>query len=108
MGKMARGTWKAGERRVAAYFGTLRTSLSGGNSKITRSDTMHPRLFIETKHRASHAVRTLYDETAKQAKVEGKTPVVALIDKNKAGFLVVVHSDYFADLCKESSEGHSK
>jgi hypothetical protein len=48
---MHKGTWKNFERVVAALFGTKRTSLSGGNSKITRSDTMHPYLFIECKTR---------------------------------------------------------
>ena len=105
---MNRNTWKAGERRVAKFFNTLRTSLSGGNSKITRSDTMHPDLFIEVKHNAKRsAVRTLYDETAKLAKKEKKIPVLALLEMNRPGFLLVVHSHDFpaiADLYQEGTE----
>jgi len=92
---MHRGTWKAGERRVAAFFGTLRTSLSGGNSKITRSDTMHGELFIEVKHRKKNSVRTLHDTVKEQAKAEMKIPVLAFLDTNRPGFLLVIHSDDF-------------
>ena len=94
----ARNTWKQGERRVARFFGSERTPLSGGNSGHTRSDTLHPRLFIETKMRKVHAVRTLHDETKELAKKEGKIPVVALIDKNRPGFLLCVHSDDWAEV----------
>ncbi len=40
---------KTQERRVARYFGVERTPLSGGASRHTRSDTLHPDLFIEVK-----------------------------------------------------------
>ena len=43
-----------------------------------------------------HAVRTLHDATKKLATKEGKTPVLALFDKNRPGFLLVVHSDDLA------------
>lgn len=94
----ARGTWKAGERRVAAFFGTLRTSLSGGNSKITRSDTMHKRLFIETKMRKAFSILTLWRETAELAKKEGKTPAVCIQEKGKRGFWILVHSDHLEEV----------
>ena len=41
--------WKDCEAEVAAVFGAYRKALSGGNSGETRSDSDHPRLFIETK-----------------------------------------------------------
>ena len=41
--------WKAFERRVARAFGCERTPLSGGNSKHTRADVLHPTLYIECK-----------------------------------------------------------
>ena len=58
-----------------------RTPLSGGNSKITRSDVIHDELFIECKLKKKHAVISLWDETKKLAEKEGKTPVVALCEK---------------------------
>lgn len=92
-GKTARGTWKAAERRTAKAFGSERTPLSGGNSKMTRSDTLHKWLYIENKYRSRDAMLTLYADTKMKADKEGKIPVVALHGKNKKGFLVVVHID---------------
>lgn len=97
---MNRGTWKQGERRVAKFFGTVRTPLSGGNGGITRSDTRHDKLFIEQRHRKAHAVRTLYDTVSVLAKRENKIPVVTLMDKSKKGFLIVVHTDNLDEFIK--------
>ena len=88
----ARRTWKKRESNVADFFQGQRTPLSGGNSKITRSDVIHEDLFIECKLRAKHTVVSLWDDTAKLAKEEGKTPVIALCEKNRPGFWVMVHS----------------
>ena len=49
-------------------------------------------LFIECKLRAKHTAISLWDDTAKLAKEEGKTPVIALCEKNRPGFWVMVHS----------------
>jgi len=86
-----KSTWKARERKIAASFGSVRTPLSGGNSGGTRSDTQHPRLFVEAKRRVKHSAVTLWEQTEEMAKVEGKTPVVALAEKNRRGFWVLVH-----------------
>jgi len=87
--------WKAGERRVARYFGTERNALSGGNSKVTRSDSLHKELFIECKYRKSHSVVTLWQDTLEKARAEGKVPVVALMQKGLRGFWIVMHSEDF-------------
>ena len=84
--------WKKRERDVAGVFDGQRTALSGGNGKITRADVMHDKLFIECKLRAKHTVVSLWDDTAKLAKEEEKTPVIALCEKNRPGFWVMVHS----------------
>ncbi len=91
----SRGTWKAVERRVAAFFGCKRQRCSGssGRPDETCSDSTHAILYIETKLRESHATRTLHDETKVLARKEGKVPVLCLADKNRPGFLVVVHCD---------------
>ena len=77
---------------VASYFNGQRTPISGGNGKVTRADVIHQDLFIECKLRAKHTVVSLCDDTAKLAKEEGKTPVIALCEKNRPGFWVMVHS----------------
>jgi len=88
-------TWKKGEARVAEFFGARRQPLSGssGRDDTTCSDSTHTRLFIETKLRERHTVRTLFDATKILAKKEGKVPVLALIDKNRPGFLLCIHRD---------------
>jgi hypothetical protein len=58
-------------------------------------------LFIESKLRGRHTVRTLHDSTKKQATREGKVPVLCLFDKSRPGFLIVVHSDDLATVAKE-------
>ena len=93
--------WKRRERDVASFFHGQRTSLSGGHGKVTRSDVMHNKLFIECKLRAKHTVVSLWDDTAKLAKEEDKTPVIALCEKNRPGFWVMVHSSDLDKLIKE-------
>lgn len=91
-------TWKSFELKVAKFFRTQRNPLSGGNSKHTRSDTLHDELYIECKHRQKMAVYSLYEDTAEKAKVEKKTPVCVLHQKNKKGFLLCIHSDDFQNV----------
>jgi hypothetical protein len=100
----ARGTWKAAERRIADYFGTTRTPLSGGNGKQTRSDTLHKGIFVEAKLRVTHAVVSLWRETKVLADKEKKIPVICLNEKGKEGFWIMCHSSDFvlvADMVKE-------
>lgn len=111
----SRSTWKARERQIATMFGTVRQRCSGssGLEHETRSDSRHPRLFLESKLRQSHATRTLWDETKELAKKEGKVPVVILSDKGRPGSLICVHSDDFAAVAIEYflanfSEMHAK
>ena len=94
--------WKNRERLVSRFFGGVRNALSGINSKITHSDVIHDNLFIECKLRAKHTVVSLWDETAKLAKLEGKIPVIALCEKNRPGFWVMVHSSDLSKI-KENS-----
>ena len=93
-------TWKAIERKVARFFGAERTPLSGGNGKITRSDSLHPNLFIETKYRVKHSAVTLWRDTYDKAVVENKIPVVCLAEKGKQGFWILFKSTDFADIHK--------
>jgi hypothetical protein len=98
-----KSSWKKGEGRVAALFEARRQVLSGssGRDDLTRSDSTHPRLFIETKYRAQHAVRSLHDKTKPLARKEGKTTVLALIDKGRPGCLFCIHSDDMAAVVAE-------
>ena len=101
---MTNPAWKKRERKIAEYFGTNRTPLSGGNSGITRADTQHPKLFIETKHRKAHSVVTLWDRVKKLARKENKVPVVTLTQHNRPGFWLVIHSDDLPDVARSVAE----
>lgn len=83
-------TWKSRERQVARAFGAERNPLSGGNSKHTRSDTLHPMLFLEHKHTKSSPPKLILD-TRDRAKKEGKIPVVTKSFGGQAGFWVTCH-----------------
>lgn len=96
--------WKAFERRVARFFRTERNALSGGNSKLTRSDSLHPKLFIECKQRKRFAAVRLWDDTKRLAEREKKTPVVCLSEKGRPGFWILVHSDDLPVLRSSTSE----
>ena len=90
---MHKSTWKQGESRFAKIFGTVRNALSGGNSKMTRSDSIHPELFLSSKHGKRHAIWTLYDEEKPKAVKENKIPVIGIHRMNSPGILIVIHSD---------------
>jgi hypothetical protein len=101
--RTSRSTWQRREREAARLFGAERQpgSGSGGFPDRTRSDSTHDRLYIETKLRASSSARTLWEKTATLAGREGKTPVVVLYAKGKAGGLVVVHEMHLAAVAAE-------
>lgn len=74
---MADKGFKQYERRIARQFGVHRTPLSGRNSRHTASDTLHAKLFIDTKVRRE--VRTLwrlFKAIEVLAAQEGKRPVL--------------------------------
>ena len=89
----SRGTWKNRERQIAHFFGGERNPLSGGNSKHTRGDVIHDKLYIEVKYRVKHSAIELWKDTYQKAIYENKIPVVCLCEKGKDGFWIVVHSD---------------
>ena len=60
---------------------------------MTNGDSTHAKLFIESKLRERHTVRTLHDATRKLAGKEGKVPVLCLFDKNRPGFLLGIFSE---------------
>ena len=102
-GPTHKSTWKARERQAAAMFGAKRNRCSGssGLAHESRSDSNHPRLFLEVKLRAKCAVWQLFKATAELARKEKKTPVVLLALKGQADFLVVVRSSDLRALIAE-------
>jgi hypothetical protein len=89
-----RNTWKARERAAARMFGTSRQRCSGssGLADETRSDSKHPRLYLENKLREKHTAVTLWDDTHAKAAKEKKTAVVVLAEKGRPGVWILVRS----------------
>jgi len=103
---MPNAPWKEHERRIAASLGTKRTPLSGGNSGVTRSDSLHPQLFIECKSQARSPVNALFRQTCKLAHAENKLPVLALHQKGYKGSVAVIDWDTFVGLWNKSHVKH--
>ena len=103
MPKTSKSCWTARERQAARMFGAERQPCSGssGRDDITRSDSTHDRLFIETKVKASSSMVSLFDSTREHARREGKTPVLMLATKGRPGFLVVCRADDLAAVAAE-------
>lgn len=95
---MADKVWKAFERAVAKFFETTRNPLSGGNGKQTRSDSLHPDIYVECKYSAKSALYSLFQETYPKAQKENKIPVICTKKKGMDGFLITVHSRDFESL----------
>lgn len=92
--KRAKNRGRKAEARVADFFGTVRTPLSGSNSRHTASDTLHERLFIEVKARASHPIRRWY---------EARRGPLVVLDDSAAGLVAITHSRHWEEVRKVSS-----
>ena len=87
-------SWKKLEQKVARLRGTKRTPLSGGNGKLTRSDTLDKTFFIECKLRKAPAVWNLYEQVELLAKSENKIPLLVIKKKGKHGELFIINDKY--------------
>lgn len=100
---MHKSTWKRHEREAAALFGSKRNRCSGssGRADLSRSDSMHPRLYIEVKSRAKASMTSLFDATREEAKREGKLPLLLLSVLNRPGFVFVCEAKDLAAIAAE-------
>jgi len=51
------------------------------------------KILLVKNQKKKHAVVSLWDRTKRLADLEDKTPVIALCQKHRKGFWIVVHSD---------------
>ena len=79
--------WKAFERKCAEYFGGSRT---GPMQAKGASDVNHHCLHIQCKHSKRIALVKVWDEA--KEKSNGKIPIVAVKEKGRPGFWLLVHS----------------
>lgn len=97
----ARSTWKAAERRIATIFQSYRTPLSGGNSRHTKSDSLHPRIYLEVKLRKKLPQAALWREVKAAASAENKIPVIVLIEKHSRYPIVLCALEDLQAIAKE-------
>ena len=109
---MTMTAWKNFELWIAKLFGSERNPLSGGNGKHSRSDSLHPHLFLSCKHtRNGHkTLFRLVGEETEKALVEKKLPVV-FIGRSGAGIgnkadntIAVIPVRYLAALINSKPE----
>jgi hypothetical protein len=62
-------------------------------SKEKKTETTLNNTLVKKIEKKKHAVLSLWDDTKKLADAENKTPVIALCQKNRKGFWIVVHED---------------
>jgi hypothetical protein len=93
--------WKQTERRIAKKINSERTPLSGGSSRHTLSDTLHEKLFIESKYRKKIPFLKTFNETKILAKKESKIPMVVFKQKSQRGEIVMMDFDDFLGLIDE-------
>lgn len=81
--------WKKLERAVARFFGTERT---GPMQSKNASDINHDLIHCQCKHAKRHAILTVWNAAKKEADKTGKIPCVAIKQKGRHGFWLMMHS----------------
>lgn len=99
MNKTSKSTWVRAEQGLAAIFGALRRPLSGSANRddIDSDDSLHPRLYLESKVRANSALWTLWRKTRAAAIRAKKVPVLGIREKHGKGCLLVIHEDHMRE-----------
>ena len=94
-------TWKKFERTVASYFGVRRT---GPMQEKDANDIDHPVIHCQCKHSKRHAIATVWDAAKKVADKSNKIPVVAIKQKGRHGFWLLIHESSLLEVAKERTE----
>ena len=75
--------WKRAERKGAKVIGGSRNPLSGGSSRHTRGDAIHPVIYLEMKYRQRFAVVSQMEKEEVKAKKESKVAVLGFQQRGK-------------------------
>lgn len=65
---------------------------------MTRSDTLHPLLYVECKSISRSLLYSLWDRVVERAKAEHKTPVMAYHRPGAKGNLAIIDWELFTQL----------
>lgn len=99
---MADKPWKVAERKAADMIGGIRQGpRTQAGSKMTTGDVIHPRVYVEVKYRASHAVCSLARGVREKANKERKIAVTVLQEKGaKTRLWCVDERDLYQFACE--------
>lgn len=82
--------WKQMERDIAKKFKTRRSGYEQSRKEgTTSSDTLHPTLYIECKRTRRVSLWSLWTDTERKAKREGKLPLLVLKHPDLTNSLLV-------------------
>ena len=95
-----KSNFKGMERKIATLLGTYRTPLSGGSSRITRSDTLSADLYVEAKKRKNFAIIKLFEDTLEKANLEKKLPVVVIQETGSQKRYWMVEEGFLLELAR--------
>ena len=86
---MSNSAWKSFERTVARWFGCERTGPMQGKDA---NDIDHDFLHVQCKYAKRHAILTIWYAAKAVADRTGKIPCVALKQRGRHGFWLMMHS----------------
>lgn len=89
----SRSAYKKTEARHSAKLGTVRTPLSGSNSKMTRSDSLSTYWFMESKLRAQFPFVKKFFRLCDIAKARGRMPIF-IIHKDGEQYIAMKFNDF--------------
>lgn len=87
---MANPAWKKFEQAVARFFGCKRT---GPMQAKDANDINHHCLHVQCKHSQRHAIVSVWDAAKRVADKDSKIPVVAVKQKGRHGWWLLVKAD---------------
>jgi len=108
-------SWKAAESRIGIWYGAKgikasgRQPLSGGNSGVTRGDSPHDTIYIESKRDKSYlSVVDLYREYKKKNKERFLLFMPLVVDNKvteRSSDIVCLHDSIFFDVVEDLKNG---
>lgn len=100
--------WKRVERLIAKFFGTVRTPLSGINSRHTGSDTLHKRLFVEVKNRKTEPIYRPMREVTVLGKKEKKIGLMVYQPPGAKDFIVCIWGKQMEEILQEFPDSRAR
>jgi hypothetical protein len=101
--------WKNAELRIAKMFGVFRNPNSSKWSRHnTSSDTLHQKLYIETKYSKNFPQQKLWLDTLSKSKAEDKIPIIVFVKRGNSSPIVVCELKKLKQIAAEIQDDDTK